>query len=85
MQLWEAGVRLDPIEVKEGDSVISAFVLFNKDESKAEIILPNKEGSVILDKKAENLYEKGEYLYDNKEGALSINGKVAYKEENKKD
>ena len=85
VQLWEAGVRLDPIEVKEGDSVISAFVLFNKDESKAEIILPNKEGSVILDKKAENLYEKGEYLYDNKEGALSINGKVAYKEENKKD
>ena len=85
VQLWEAGVRLNPIEVKEDDSVISAFVLFNKDESKAEIILPNKEGSVILDKKAENLYEKGEYLYDNKEGALSINGKVAYKEENKKD
>ena len=50
-----------------------------------EIVLPNKEGSVILDKKAENLYEKGEYLYDDKEGTLSINGKVAYKEENKKD
>ena len=85
MQLWEAGVRLDPIEVKEGDEVISAFVLFNKDESKAEIVLPNQEGSVILDKKSENLYEKGEYLYDDKEGALSINGKVVYKEENKKD
>ena len=85
VQLWEAGVRLNPVEVKEGDSVISAFVLFNKDESKAEIILPNKESSVILDKKSENLYEKGEYLYDDKEGALSINGKVAYKEENKKD
>ena len=85
VQLWEAGVRLNPIEVKEGDEVISAFVLFNKDESKAEIILPNKEGSVILDKKSENLYEKGEYLYDDKEGALSINGKVVYKEENKKD
>ena len=85
VQLWEAGVRLNPVEVKEGDAVISAFVLFNKDESKAEIVLPNKEGSVILDKKSENLYEKGEYLYDNKEGALSINGKVAYKEENKKD
>ena len=85
VQLWEAGVRLNPIEVKGDDSVISAFILFNKDESKAEIILPNKEGSVILDKKAENLYEKGEYLYDNKEGVLSINGKVAYKEETKKD
>lgn len=85
VQLWEAGVRLNPVEVKEGDSVISAFVLFNKDESKAEIILPNKESSVILDKKSENLYEKGEYLYDDKEGTLSINGKVAYKEENKKD
>ena len=85
VQLWEAGVRLNPVEVKGDDSVISAFVLFNKDESKAEVVLPNKEGSVILDKKAENLYEKGEYLYDNKEGALSINGKVAYKEENKKD
>ena len=84
VQLWEAGVRLDPIEVKEGDAVISAFVLFNKDESKAEVVLPNKEGSVILDKKSENLYEKGEYLYDDKEGALSINGKVVYKEENKK-
>lgn len=81
VQLWEAGVRLDPIEVKEGDAVISAFVLFNKDESKAEIVLPKKEGSVILDKKSENLYEKGEYLYDDKEGALSINGKVVYKEE----
>ena len=83
VQLWEAGVRLNPVEVKGDNSVISAFVLFNKDESKAEIILPNKEGSVILDKKSENLYEKGEYLYDNKEDALSINGKVAYKEENK--
>jgi len=85
VQLWEAGVRLNPVEVKGDNSVISAFVLFNKDESKAEIVLPNKEGSVILDKKAENLYEKGEYLYDNKEGTLSINGKVVYKEENKKD
>ena len=85
VQFWEAGVRLNPLEVKEGDAVISAFVLFNKDESKAEIILPNKEGSVILDKKSENLYEKGEYLYDDKEGVLSINGKVAYKEETKKD
>ena len=47
VQLWEAGVRLDPIEVKQGDEVISAFVLFNKDESKAEIVLPNKDGSVI--------------------------------------
>ena len=75
LQLWEAGVRLDPI---------SAFVLFNKDESKAEVVLPNKEGSVILDKKSENLYEKDEYLYDDKEGTLSINGKVVYKEENKK-
>lgn len=84
VQLWEAGVRLDPIEVKEGDEVISAFVLFNKDESKAEVVLPNKEGSVILDKKSENLYEKDEYLYDDKEGTLSINGKVAYKEESKK-
>ena len=85
VQLWEAGVRLNPVEVKEGDAVISAFVLFNKDESKAEIVLPNKEGSVILDKKAENLYEKGEYLYDDKEGTLSISGKVVYKEESKKD
>ena len=84
VQLWEAGVRLNPVEVKEGDSVISAFVLFNKDESKAEIVLSKKEGSVILDKKSENLYEKGEYLYDDKEGALSINGKVVYKEESKK-
>ena len=84
VQLWEAGVRLDPIEVKEGDAVISAFVLFNKDESKAEIVLPKKEGSVILDKKSENLYEKDEYLYDDKEGTLSINGKVVYKEESKK-
>ena len=84
VQLWEAGVRLNPLEVKEGDAVISAFVLFNKDESKAEVVLPNKEGSVILDKKSENLYEKGEYLYDDKEGTLSINGKVVYKEESKK-
>ena len=84
VQLWEAGVRLDPIEVKEGDAVISAFVLFNKDESKAEVVLPNKEGSVILAKSQENLYEKEEYLYDDKEGTLSINGKVVYKEESKK-
>ena len=85
VQLWEAGVRLDPIEVKEGDAVFSAFVLFNKDESKAEIILPNKKGSVILDKKSENFYEKDEYMYDDKKGTFSINGKVAYKEKNEKD
>ena len=82
--LWEAGVRLVPIVVKGGEAVFYAFVLFKKGDFKAEVVLPKKEGSVILDKKSENLYEKGEYLYDDKEGTLSINGKVVYKEENKK-
>ena len=46
----DIGQRLNPIEIKEGEAVTSAFVLFNEDDSKAELFLPNEKEPIILNK-----------------------------------
>jgi hypothetical protein len=37
IQIFNVGQRLNPIETKDGEAVISAFVLFNDDKSEAEL------------------------------------------------
>jgi len=69
LRLFEEGVRLDPVST-EGNAVISAFVIENEEQSKAELFLPEKEKSIILDKKATNRYEDNTYAFDSKEGVL---------------
>ena len=75
LQIFEAGVRLNPVDVKENESVISAFVLFNEDKSKVEVFTPNN-GQAILEKSAQgDSYEDTTFKYDDKEGILYIQGK----------
>lgn len=78
LRLFEAGVRLDPISTEQS-AVISAFVVYNDDQSKLELFVPEEEKtSFILDRKEENLYEDDTYKFDAKEGVLYIHGEKQY-------
>lgn len=78
LRLFEQGVRLNPVE-KEGSDVISAFVVYNEDQSKLELFLPTEDQQVlILDKKEGNVYEDATYTFDGKEGVLYIGGEKKY-------
>src|SRR5690606_21460981 len=37
LQIFNEGVRLNPIESKEDGAILSAFILLNKDETKSEL------------------------------------------------
>lgn len=78
LRLFEQGVRLNPVQEK-GSAVISAFVVFNADQSKIELFLPTEEKQVlILDKKEGNVYKDATYTFDEQEGVLYINGEKKY-------
>ncbi|HBG42073.1 MAG TPA: hypothetical protein DDZ96_00145 [Porphyromonadaceae bacterium] len=64
VRLFEAGERFNPINVKEGEAVQSAFVLWNDNRSKAELFLPENENSLILDKTSDTTYEYENYKLD---------------------
>lgn len=82
VQVFEVGTRLNPVEKKEGEAVISAFVLFNDDRSKAEIFLPNSDvESIILDKVADGTYKADRYAFNDAEQALYVDGKKAFVKE----
>ena len=80
IQVFNVGMRLNPVDTKEGDAVISAFVVVNDDKSKMELFLPDdKKTTIILDKVEDNLYQKNIYKYDAKKSDLYVNGTVRYK------
>ena len=80
IQVFNIGTRLNPVDTKEGDAVISAFAVANDDRSKMELFLPDdNKTTIILDKTKDNLYEKDIYKYDAKKSDLYINGTVKYK------
>jgi len=81
IQVFEVGQRLNPIEVAEGEAVISTFVLFNDDRSKLELFLPNKNETIILDKNEEELYQNDTFRFDTKDLTLYIDDKQMYKAE----
>ena len=82
VQVFEVGTRLNPVEKKEGEAVISTFVLFNDDRSKAEIFLPNSDvESIILDKAADGTYKADRYVFNDAEQALYVDGKKAFVKE----
>lgn len=82
VQVFEVGTRLNPVEKKEGEAVISAFVLFNDDRSKAEIFLPNSDvESIILDQAADGTYKADRYAFNDAEQALYVDGKKAFVKE----
>lgn len=81
IQIFNVGQRLSPIETKDGEAVISAFVLFNDDKSEAELFLPNTKSNTILKTTDKNSYESGEYKFDVDESTLYINNEKKYKAE----
>lgn len=81
IQVFEVGQRLNPIEVAEGEAVISAFVLFNDDRSKLELFLPTKNETIILDKNEEESYQNDTFRFDTKDLTLYIDDKQMYKAE----
>ncbi|MBB1149654.1 MULTISPECIES: hypothetical protein [unclassified Myroides] len=78
LRLFEQGLRLNPVK-EEGGTLLSAFVVFNDDQSKLQVFLPTEEQEVlILDKKEGHIYADATYTYDGKEGALYIKGQKEY-------
>lgn len=82
IRLFEAGVRLNPVKVKEGSAVISAFIIYNDDKSKIELFLPDTaKASIILNKDTADLYQNDTYKFDVKQQVLYINGEKRYEVE----
>jgi hypothetical protein len=50
-KVFEEGMKLDPGEVIT-DKTTVAFVMFNDDNSKAEVFMPSETSSIVLDRKA---------------------------------
>lgn len=81
IQVFDIGFRLNPVAPKAGETVISAFVLMDEDQSQLELFLPEMEHprSVILKKTAGKQYKNEAYEYDAEKSELYINGKLVYK------
>lgn len=82
IQIFDIGQRLNPIDVKQGEAVISTFVLFNDDKSKLELFISNGQNkNTVLDQSEEHVYQNDVYKFDSKESALYINGEKKYEAE----
>lgn len=75
IQVFNEGIRLNPAVIQSKDAVIlSAFVLFDDEKTKAEIFLPDRKESLILEKTEEATYEKDGYRFYLPTGVLLTNG-----------
>ncbi len=81
IQVFNEGIRLNPVNVKPNEAVYSAFVLYNDDRSKAELFLPNTEDNIILMTKDKILYSNGVYSYNPQKGILNVSGVKKYQTE----
>jgi hypothetical protein len=82
IQVFEVGTRLNPVEEKEEEAVISAFVVTKDgDNSQVELFITTEETNPLLKQEKDGTYKNGKYVYNPKTQELSIDGKVAYKGE----
>lgn len=85
IQVFEVGTRLNPVEVKGNDAVISAFIVSKTDDnSQVELFITTEETNPLLKQQKDGTYKNGKYVYTPKTQELSIDGKVAYKGEKSK-
>lgn len=83
IQVFEVGTRLNPVEVKGNDAVISAFIVTKDgDNSQVELFITNEDQNPILKQEADGTYKGGKYLYNPKKQELSIDGRVTYTAKN---
>lgn len=78
IQVFNEGQRLNPVETKEGEAVFSAFILFNNDQTKAELFLPNNK-QFILNPSNNGLYKFNRYTYNINNKTLYYKRKLIYK------
>ncbi|WP_374506107.1 hypothetical protein [Flavobacterium sp.] len=77
IRTFEQKIQLKEIATKGN---YNAALLFNKDQSKAEIFLKEEKKSVILNRTSKGNWKNGAYsLTQNKEFVLSKNKKAIYK------
>lgn len=81
IQVFAAGIRLNPIAVDSSEAIISAFVVPNNDSSAYELFLADNEETVILNKQADDVFSHNRFRYNKKTKELSIDDKVAYRSE----
>ena len=85
IQVFDVGTCLNPIEVKDNDAVISAFIVTKEgDNSQVELFITTEETHPLLKQEKDGTYKNGKYVYTPKTQELSIDGKVAYKGEKSK-
>lgn len=78
VQIFEVAQRLNPINKDTAGAEFSAFILFNDDNSEAEVFLPGNK-SVLLKSKGNGIYDDESHKFDAKDSTLYVNGNAAYK------
>lgn len=80
IRVFDEGYRLNAInELKEEGTSFSAFVVFTKDKSKAELFLPDNPKSIVLEKEKEGIYKHTIWLLEvNKGYTLLKDGQPVY-------
>lgn len=81
IRIFDEGQRLNPIKTKEGEAIISAFILFNEDKSEAELFLPknNDNSGLLLKSQDKDSYSNDGYLYKVSDSTLYIDNEKAYR------
>lgn len=79
VQIFNIAQRLNPIHPNEGEAVMSAFVLFDDEQSELELFLPDNENTTILTLKDDGVYEAAEYQYNSQDSTLYINDEATFK------
>lgn len=80
IQVFEVGTRLNPVDIKEEEAVISAFIVSKDgDNSQVELFITSEDQNPILKKEADGTFKNGKYTYNAQTNELSVDGKVAYK------
>lgn len=82
VQIFNVGQRLNPIDQKEDEAVISSFIIMSSDHNQAELHIGEQQ--LILNKTSQYVYEKDAYKYDYKKCLLYIDDQVAYELEESK-
>lgn len=80
IQIFVLGKRLHPMNIQKGETVYSAFVIFNEDQSKCEVFLP-KSNALILIKVDDGTYIFENYRYNNDSSILYKDDKIIYRKE----
>lgn len=79
IRVFEVGIRLDPVNVRRDEAIISAFIVRGRDQMAVELFLPYKKRSLILQQTRDGrIYRKGKYLYDDRRKELYINNRLQY-------